>query len=524
MMVNRNRLIVALGLVLLLVASAIPAAPLHAQAEVGTPAWLPAATMYSLFVRSFRDSNGDGVGDLQGVIDGLDYLQSLGVDTIWLLPIFKATSYHGYDTIDYYTVEPAYGTNDDLARLISAMHERGMYLILDYVLNHTSIDHPYFKDALGNPASPYADYFEWTNDAHTEFRSFANLGGMPTLNYESAKVRQMALDIALHWLDPNKDGDFSDGIDGWRADVALDVPRSYWQEMRAALNTLNPQAVMLAELYTKDAQEMRRYLQGDQFHAAFDFPAAFVLSGEFERNGDGLLSGNGDANLLGTLIRAQRNLYCKDCVSVRFTHNHDTNRLASDVMGDQGRMRLAAVWLLTAPGVPILYYGEEIGMAGNKGGGPQYYDEYRREPFDWYATEAGAGMTTWFAPADRNNRPNDGVSVEEQHAKPESLLTLYRDLGALRHLPTFRTGAADNPKLPMPLVMSRHWDDTALYVAVTNFTQQPQTFPYLATFFEPENARYDMAMGETVMAQGYSLADEVSTLAPGGYVIFRFPK
>lgn len=511
-----RRILILLVLVLT-VTPFVTTRPAAAQ-EVG--AWLKSATMYSVFVRSFRDSNGDGIGDLQGVIDGLDYIQSLGVDTIWLLPVFKAKSYHGYDTIDYYTVQPEYGTNDDLIRLIKEVHARKMHILLDYVINHASTEHPFFKDAFGNPNSPYSEYFEWTNDAHTEFRSFANLGSMATWNFDSPKVQQMALDIALYWLDPNKDGDFSDGIDGWRCDVALDVPHSYWRELRKQMNALNPNDILLGELFTQDAQEMRRFLMGDEMNAAFDFPAAFVLSGNFETNGDGLLNGKGDTGILGTLMRAQKNLYCPDCVVVRFINNHDTNRVASDVKGDPARLRMAAVWLMTAPGVPIIYYGEEIGMKGSKGIGP-IYDEFRREPLDWYASEEGKGMTSWFKPAGRFNQPNDGVSVEEEDGQLDSLLTLYRQLGELRGLDAFDMGSSDMPKMPMPLFMSRHWNDKELYIALVNFTTDPQTFAFDPSLLVPDKQSFNVATAEVALSQGLSEDDTNRTLAPAGYVVYR---
>ena len=507
-------------LVLVLAFAPIATARPSAAQEVAVGAWLKSSTMYSVFVRSFRDSNGDGVGDLQGVIDGLDYIQSLGVDTIWLLPVFKAASYHGYDIIDYYTVQPEYGTNDDLLRLIKEVHTRKMHILLDYVINHASIQHPYFKDALGNPSSQYADYFEWKNDAHTDFRSFANLGSMATWNFDSPKVTQMALDIALYWLDPNKDGDFSDGIDGWRCDVAIDVPHAYWKELRKQMNALNPNDILLGELYTKDAQEIRTFLQGDQLNAAFDFPAALTLSGSFEVNGDGLLSGMGDVGILGTLMRAQKNLYCPECVVVRFIDNHDTNRVASDVNGDADRMRMAAVWLMTAPGVPIIYYGEEIGMKGIKGTGP-LYDEFRREPFDWYKAEQGAGMTTWFKPAERYNQADDGISVEEEDGQLDSLLTLYRQLGELRGLDAFATGSSDIPKLAMPLFMSRHWSDQELYVALINFTRDPQTFTLDPALLVPDKTSFNVSTAEVALSQGLTVDGDNRTLAGAGYVVYR---
>lgn len=489
-------------------------------------AWLSQSTMYSLFVRSFRDSNGDGVGDLQGVIDGLDYLQGLGVDTIWLLPVFRAASYHGYDTTDYFEIQPEYGTKADLLALIQAAHGRGMKIILDYVVNHVSNQHPYFKAALGDPANEYAEYFEWSNVDHTSYKGFAGLKFMPTLNFGSAKVRDYVQRVALYWLDPNQDGDPSDGIDGWRADVALEIPHDYWQQLRMAMAGKNPRAILLAELFTGDAYEISKYLKGDEFHAAFDFPNAMRIAGDFEKTGDGLASGQGSPELLGTLLRAERAIIDPRAVLVRFINNHDTDRIASEVRGDLGRLKAAAIWLMTAPPVPILYYGEEIGMRGVKGKGPDAYDEYRREPLDWYRTEVGPQMTTWFLPVDRNNRANDGISVEEQDGDPASLLNLYRSLGRLRNsTAAMRSGQYDTPKLESPLYLVRHWDAQTLIVAAVNFTDQPLVLN-LAQAIPPES---NFSGAPTLLFRG----DELDALrsveggvqiAAGRYVVLRWTR
>ncbi|MFN8420977.1 MAG: alpha-amylase family glycosyl hydrolase [Anaerolineae bacterium] len=512
-----KRLIVSALLIILLLPVIQPT-----KAATGDGSWLKTATMYSIFVRSYRDTDGDGVGDLKGIIEQLDYIQSLGVDTLFLLPVFKAASYHGYDTTDYYTVSPDYGTNDDLIQLAQEVHKRGMHLILDYVLNHTSNQHPYFIDALGNPSSQYSDYYEWTDDAHTKYKGFANLGFMPTLNYDSPKVVQMALDIATYWMDPNKDGDFSDGVDGWRVDVAIEIPHRYFREMRKTMNALNPNAIMLFELFTGDASKMKPFLKGDEANAAFDFPSAVQLDGNFETNGDGLINGQGDVRALRTVMLAVQNIFCAECVAVRFINNHDTNRIASDVNGDPARLKMAAVWLLTAPGASVIYYGEEIGMQGTKGTGP-LYDEYRREPFDWYASMTGSEMTSWFKDAKMNNAANDGISVEEEDGKADSLLTLYRQLGELRHTPVFTAGSADTPKLGEALYLSRRWDADTLVLTVINFNTTDQTFTLDPAMMLPKDTSFDLSKAEELFSQGLS-GDATLTLAPAGYAVYRVGK
>jgi glycosidase len=503
--------------------AAAPSAPEFDPLPVRKPetAWFGESVIYSLFVRSFRDSDGDGIGDLRGVIEGLDYIQSLGANTIWLLPIFSSPSYHGYDTIDYYTINPDYGTREDFLALIQAVRQRGMYLLIDYVANHTSNQHPFFRDALGRPQSEYAEFYIWNNPEHTRYQAFAGIGFMPELNYASPKVRQYMIDVALHWLDPNGDGDPSDGVHGLRADVAKDVPLDFWRELRAAMDKVNPSAIILGEIWA-DGAVISRFLDGTALDAAFHFPAFHALSGHQDRNGDGIINGMGGAAPLGAAMRALRRTIAPTTFMAHFSHNHDTNRLMSMVEGNQQLARAAAVWLYTAPDVPTIYYGEEIGMKGVKGNGNPYFDEFRREPLDWYAAESGAGMTTWFKPANRNNAPNDGISVEEQDGDPNSLLSLYRQLGKLRaENAALRTGNFAIPRNEDALYVLQRWSDDALYLIAINFTLQAQSF---------EAARYHVAGNITFMPSSAQLVLSESasgsfergfTLERGGFVILR---
>lgn len=503
-------------------AVAVTAAPTGSGVARDT-GWFNEATMYSLFVRSFRDSNGDGIGDLQGVIDGLDYIQSLGVDTIWLLPVFKSPSYHGYDTIDYYAVNPDYGTNDDLLRLIKEIHRRKMHILLDYVVNHTSDKHPYFVDAYKNPSSPYSEYYTWFNPEHTDYATFASVSEMPKLNYDSPKVRKFVTDIALHWLDPLNDGNLDEGVDGYRCDVASGPPRSFWQELRTAMTAKNPRSILLGELWMSAPQDIAPYLRNNGLDSAFDFPLYLTMTGTFDKNGDGVFSGLGSLSLAKGLIRSTSNFYPPEAQLVRFINNHDTNRVMSDVQGNMARARAAGVFLLTLPGIPIIYYGEEVGMKGEKGPKP-WYDAYRREPLPWYASLSGKGQTTWFAPPDRYNLPNSGTSIEEQDGKPDSLLTLYRALGKLRkdHA-ALRIGKFDLPELSgaqQSLYMLRHWDAKELYVTVINFSDQPITFTPDAKTWTADQKAYTPTSSTPILGQSSAADGSNWTLQPSGYAVF----
>jgi len=507
-------------------AAVVPSAtPVPVVALDKNIAWFGQSTMYSLFVRSFRDSNGDGIGDLQGVIDGLDYIQSLGVKTIWLLPVFKSPSYHGYDIVDYYAINPDYGTTDDLIRLIKAVHQRGMYILLDYVFNHSSDQNPMFKDALANLNSNYSDFYRWADDKHTRAEGFAGLSSMPRFNFDSPKMRQYAVDVALYWMDPTKSGDLTAGVDGYRCDVASNIPRSFWAQLRTAMIEKNPRSVLLGELWT-DPSQIVDYLQGDGLTAGFDFPSRNLIEGTSpEAIGAGIAAGATDSGPLRvTMLSLARRIGPQNLL-VRFTNNHDTNRIMSNVNGDMQRARAAAVWLLTAPGIPIIYYGEELGMKGIKGLGLPYYDEYRREPLDWYAGETGKGMTTWFMPINRNNKPNDGISVEEEADKPDSLLTLYRTLGTLRaKSPALYGQNYLLPDAPGVYVVQR-WSNDELFLVVINFSKQDQTLNKVSDYLTANGLFFDSkSLSVVVSQQSGDVTNDSLLLHAAGYVVLRAGK
>ncbi|MFC1466055.1 MAG: alpha-amylase family glycosyl hydrolase [Candidatus Brachytrichaceae bacterium NZ_4S206] len=390
---------------------------------IASPAWFNDATLYQVFLRSFYDSDGDGVGDLRGLQQKLDYIQSLGVNTIWINPHYPSLTYHGYDVADYKAVNPQFGTLDDFKALVEEVKRRDMHLIVDFVANHTSKGHPFFQDAYGNPQSPYTKWFLFKDANNLSYASFFGIADLPEWNHSNRDVNAYLIGAAEFWLDL--------GVDGLRADYARGVERWFWEDLRKAVKAKNPDAVLLGEVWDGEPSTLQRYFD-EGFDALFDFPWYLRLSGGENSVGKGVLNGAVDPLLLQPAYRAMLNLYPRGAQIVRFPSNHDTNRIASSVEGDPARMRLAAAASILTPGIPIIYYGEEIGMRGVKGPGP-VYDEFRREPMDWYAAETGPGMTTWFKPANRNNRPNDGVSVEEQDGDPNSLLNYYRALIRLRN-------------------------------------------------------------------------------------------
>lgn len=479
--------------------TASPPPPSPTPYPYESPDWFKDSTLYLIFVRSFADSNGDGIGDLNGITSRLDYLQSLGVNTLWLMPIFPSPSAHGYDVTDFTAINPEYGTLQDLQTLLQAAHARDMHIILDYVPSHLSNQNPIFQDAYNNPQSRYANWFVWTNDTHTRYAGFADLSEMPRFNHYEPEVVQYLTESALFWLDLDGDGDYTDGVDGFRIDNATFPPQEFFYAFRHSLKTANPNTLILGETWVTRVGDLARFFP-NQFDALFDFPFYAQFQGNPEFNVDALLAGKGIPALLDVLIKDELKAYPPEGIPVRFLSNHDTNRIATEVEGNPARLRLAPVLLASFPGVPMLYYGEEIGMYGQKGG-PPHWDNYRREPMDWYTAEQGEGQTTWFTPQDGWNKPNDGISVEEQDLDSGSLLNFYRRVFALR---------AENPALsrgglqvlPLTVESAGPWGllrqaDAQMLVALFNFGDAAQTITVQAFPFDAPNGLTDLLTGET---------------------------
>src|SRR5205809_2135406 len=413
-------------------ALAVCAAP-KAASQGGAPAWTRGAVCYEVFVRSFYDSNGDGIGDLKGLIEKLDYIAQLGASCIWLMPVAASPSYHGYDLSDYYKVEPAYGTNDDFNRLVAAAHRRGIVVLVDMVLNHSSSEHPYFQAALHDTTSPYRAWYRfapqplgkgpWGGEAwrrspvRDEYYYGVFWSGMPDLNYETPAVREEAKKIATFWL---REMD----VDGFRLDAVPYVveegsclagcpgTHAFLHEYAAHLRSVNPNAYTVGEVWAGIAAMLPYY--PDQLTSYFGFELS-----------DSLLSTvrtGAAAGLLTGFLRLQDTLPAYRWSP--FLTNHDQTRTLTALGGDVASARLAATLLLTLPGLPFIYYGEEIGMTGDKP------DPRLRTPMQWSA-RPGLGFTSGTA---WESAQSDSLTttVAAQDADPGSLLNLYRRLIHLR--------------------------------------------------------------------------------------------
>ncbi|HET8554607.1 MAG TPA: alpha-amylase family glycosyl hydrolase [Rhodanobacteraceae bacterium] len=426
-----------------------PASPVHAAA-VSTQKPASSGVWYEIFVRSWYDTNGDGVGDLNGVTAKLDYLKSLGVSGIWLMPINPSPSYHGYDITNYKAVNPQYGTLADFRRLVAEAHKRGIRVIIDMVINHSSNEHPWFKAAL-NPKSPYRDWYTWAGK-YTDVDTPNAFGGkawqtaadgrhylgifspsMPDLNYDNPAVRRKMIDIGRFWL--------KQGADGFRLDAARhiyvnlisdqDNPTAvaknvaWWEQYRKGLDAVDPHAYLVGEVTQPTAVQLAPYMK--PLDAVFNFPLATHLI-KAARSESNLAIAATLEHVYATYAKASGNKTIKDAP---FLSNHDQERVMSQLDGNIQHMRMAAAMLLTLPGEPYIYYGEELGMRGKKP------DPDLRTPMRWKRSTDAHGEATWHATSAKNT----ALSVQAEQADPHSLLHDYTRLIHWRMaIPALRKG------------------------------------------------------------------------------------
>ena len=435
------------------------------------PAWLKDAVFYEIYPQSFLDTNDDGIGDLEGIIRKLDYVADLGCNALWINPCFDSPFMDaGYDVRDYKLVAPRYGTNDDLVRLFEEAHARGIHVLLDLVPGHTSDQHPWFKESAKADPNEYTDRYIWTNDALWGMEGRPYIAGMteragaymlnffasqPALNYgwlnpyrswmsavdspEALATREAIKDVMRFWLDL--------GCDGYRVDMADSLVKgdderksatsAIWRDIRDMLDEEYPEAALVAE-WSNPAQalcqagfHMDFYL--DHWHNGYntllrDYETEGGDHSYFLRDGEGSIRRFLDDYL-------PKYELSKDVGYISmFTCNHDTPRPARTLSVDE--LKLAYAFIFTMPGVPFLYYGDEIGMTyldlRTKEGG--YQRTGSRSPMQW---SRGKNMGFSDAAADEIYLPQDpredAPCVEEQLADDESLLAEVKRLLALRH-------------------------------------------------------------------------------------------
>ena len=463
--------------------------------------WYKDAIFYQIYVRAFRDSNGDGHGDLKGLTQKLDYLQELGVDCIWLMPLYPSPlKDDGYDIADYYNIAETFGTIEDFKELVVTAHGRNIRVIMDLVLNHTSDQHPWFQSARADRKSPYRDYYVWSDtdqkykDARIIFLdtepsnwSWDETAGQyywhrfyasqPDLNFDNPEVQEEMFKVAGFWLEL--------GIDGFRADAVpylferegtngenLPETHVYLKKLRAYMDEHYPGRILLCEA-NQWPEDVRPYFgDGDEFHMGFHFPIMprIYMALKKERADDMI-------EILNRTPPIPEN--CQWCI---FLRNHDEltlemvteeerqwmwqqyapeprmklnlgirRRLSPLLDNDRRKIELADSLLFTLPGSPIIYYGDEIGMGDNI----ELFDRNGvRTPMQW-DDSTNAGFTTGkpFAPPIEGELGFDHINVASQVVDPSSLFHAIRHMiGVRREHQVFGRGimewvSTDNPSL-----------------------------------------------------------------------------
>ncbi|GAA0337229.1 alpha-glycosidase [Oceanobacillus oncorhynchi subsp. oncorhynchi] len=340
-----------------------------------TPDWVKETVWYQIFPDRFANGNKNNDpekvlpwaseapaldnffgGDFEGIINNLDYLTDLGINGIYLTPIFKAYSNHKYDTIDYMEIDPQFGDKETFKKLVDECHQRGIRVMLDAVFNHSGLYFSPFQDVLENQEkSKYKDWFHLhefpVKDVYPpNYDTFGYVESMPKLNTENPEVRSYFLDVAAYWIE-----EFD--IDGWRLDVANEVDHSFWKAFRKRVKSIKPDLYILGEIW----HDALPWLEGDQFDAVMNYP--FTLAGL-----DYIAKEKIDTKQFADRLSKSYASYMENSNEVAFNllDSHDTPRVLTECGGDIKKVRLLYALLFSFPGTPCVYYGDEIGMTGGE--------------------------------------------------------------------------------------------------------------------------------------------------------------
>jgi maltose alpha-D-glucosyltransferase / alpha-amylase len=500
----------------------------HSSEHSVDPQWYKRAVFYEVLVRGFADSNGDGTGDLKGLVSKLDYLSWLGIDCIWLLPIFQSPLRDGgYDISDYFTILPEFGDLGDFVQLVEEAHKRGMRVIADLVMNHTSDQHPWFQASRSDPTGPYGDYYVWST-TDTQYRDARIIfvdteksnwtfdpvrgeyywhrffGHQPDLNFENPAVQDAMIGTLRFWLEL--------GIDGFRLDAVPylfeeegtnceNLPRTheYLKRVRKEIDSDYPDRVLLAEANQWPADVVQYFGESDECHMAFHFPLMprIFMSVRREQRYPiseilsqtpaipdgcqwGIFLRNHDELTLEMVTDEERDyMYTEYAQDPRMKANIGIRRrLAPLLENSRDQMELFTALLLSLPGSPVLYYGDEIGMGDNIWLGDR---DGVRTPMQW-TPDRNAGFSNCdpgrlYLPVIMDPIYGyQGLNVESQMRTSTSLLHWTRRMiDTRKRHPTFGAGnfaelGASNPSI---LAFVREFGDDRV-LCVNNLSRFPQ--------------------------------------------------
>lgn len=505
--------------------------------------WLNQAIVYEIYPQSFYDTNGDGIGDLRGIIEKLDYIQGCGFTAIWLNPI-NPSSFRdaGYDVTDYYDVAPRYGTLQDYKELCDKLHERGMKIIFDLVPGHTSIDHPWFIESGKVEKNPYTNRYIWTVSTFDEGEGIAGLGerdakcinnffwNQPALNYgyahpnpdkpwelpvdhpDCVAMKQELMKIIDFWMDL--------GTDGFRVDMAESLvkgdtdgsaQRRFWHEIRGYMAQKNPECLLIAEWSSpKDAVyagfhlDFLLHFKNKAYTSLFRYEKGRSQLSGMTGHSYFHLDGKGNINeFLDEYLVHMEKIDGKGNIGL-ITGNHDMPRLAYGRTPEE--IKAAMVFLFTMPGVPFVYYGDEIGMdyiegLPSKEGG--YIRTGSRTPMQWN-DEKNHGFSESDAPYLPTDSREGAPTVAAQENDPNAVLSFVKRLVAL-HKEDSRLWADAGFNILLagyPFVYERYESDRKLFVAIN---PSEHTCYYKAGVFSNIYLSQNISVeGETLIMDGVS--------------------
>jgi maltose alpha-D-glucosyltransferase/alpha-amylase len=539
------------------------------------PLWFKHAVFYEIHIRGFFDGNDDGSGDFRGLTEKLDYLQWLGIDCIWLLPMYPSPLRDGgYDIADFFGIHPDYGTVEDFKSFVEAAHQRGMRVIADLVMNHTSSDHPWFQESRSGPDSPKRDWYVWSDrddrypeariifidaeasnwtwdqaaGAHYWHRFFSH---QPDLNYDNPEVQEAMLNVLRFWLDL--------GIDGFRLDAVpylyeregtncenLPETHSYLRRVRSEIDARYPDRVLLAEANQWPEDVVHYFGDGDECHMAFHFPVMPRMFMALRREEAkpileildrtpalpdncqwGLFLRNHDELTLEMVTDEERDyMYEEYAKDPRMKLNLGIRRrLAPLLDGGRDEIELMHAILFSLPGAPVLYYGDEIGMGDNVYLGDR---DGVRTPMQWTGDRNGGFSRADFAqlylpPLMDPVYGFQAVNVEAQLRTPASVLRwLHRFIALRKEHPVFGLGTYEPLRPENPRIFAhvrRYAEDIVL--CVHNLARSAQAV-------ELNLAEFEGLIPEEMLGRSrfppIGTLPYLLTLAPRGWFWFRLRK
>ncbi len=433
---------------------------------------------YEIFVYSFFDTNNDGIGDINGVTQKLDYIKDMGFNGIWLMPVHEGTSYHKYDVEDYYSIDKQFGTIADFENLLAEAHARGINVIMDLVVNHTSSNHGWFKDATayiaanGKPGGAYGDFYNFTTVKQDKFDPVANSNyfyearfwsGMPDLNLDSQNVREELKNILKFWLDKGVDGFRLDAVTSYyTGNVSKNVQFIKW--LNETAKSIKSDAYIVGEAWEGTHGQVREYYESgaDSF---FSFPLA-TATGEVSNVLKDIYPNNGKK--YGELLETLQSTYDKGILAP-FLGNHDTARPASFLGQSQtDKIKMAGGLMQMMNGSTFVYYGEEIGMLSKDSASS---DPRKRIAMLWEDKSVYKGMC--YKPPENIVVTKDSYyypSVATQLEDPNSILSYYKHANLLRNQnPEIARGTLEvinGEYSPYCCVIKKTYNGDSIYIVV----------------------------------------------------------